>query len=214
MHFLPLAAKRSPKVGGASRQAASKHFTIHPWRQTFRPANLFCRQFKGLPVNHLNSTRSGCTMDRRKFNRLAAAALGGIVAGASISRAADKDEKKDKDKDEPKAKDPKKPALLQEPHVCRGLNTCKGKGKGKKNECAGQGDCSTAKAHTCGGDNDCRGLGGCKDDPGENACKGKGNCHVPLNDEAWAKARKRFEAEAKKAEMKIGDAPKKAAKDK
>ena len=52
-------------------------------------------------------------MDRRDFNRLAAASLGGIVAGASISRAADKDDKAAKDKDEPKAKDPKKPALLK-----------------------------------------------------------------------------------------------------
>ena len=144
-------------------------------------------------------------MNRRDFHRLAAAALGGIVAGASLSRADDKD-KPDKDKG---PKDPKKPALLQEPHVCRGLNSCKTNGKGGKNDCAGQGDCATAKAHTCGGENDCRGLGGCGEMPGENDCKGKGKCHVPLDNDAWPKARKRFEAEMKKANMKFGDAPKK-----
>ncbi len=166
-------------------------------------------------------------MNRREFHKLAAAALGGVVAGAGLTQAADKDEKPAKDKpekdkpekDKPEKdkgpKDAKKPALLQEPNVCRGLNICKGKGKGGKNDCAGQGDCSTAKAHTCGGENDCRGLGGCKDDPGENACKGKGNCHVPLNKDAWPKARKRFEAEMKKADKKFGDAPKaKETKDK
>jgi hypothetical protein len=151
-------------------------------------------------------------MDRRKFNRLAAAALGGMVAGAGLTQASDKDDKaKDKDK-EAGPKDPKKPVMLQEPHVCRGLNTCKGKGKGGKNDCAGQGDCATAKAHTCAGDNDCRGLGGCQNDPGFNDCKGKGSCHVPLKDDAWKKARAKFEAEAKKADVKIGAAPK--AKDK
>ena len=52
----------------------------------------------------------------------------------------------------------------------------------KKNDCAGQGDCATAKAHTCGGENDCAGLGGCGAHPGENKCKGMGDCHVPLAD--------------------------------
>ena len=50
-------------------------------------------------------------MNRREFHKLAAAALGGVVAGASLVRAADKDDKKDKpakDKDAPKAKDDKK----------------------------------------------------------------------------------------------------------
>jgi hypothetical protein len=140
-------------------------------------------------------------LNRRDFTKLAAAALGGVIAGASVGRADDKKE------DKPKAKDPKKPALLQEPHVCRGLNTCKGKGKGGKNACAGQGACATAKAHTCGGDNECRGLGGCGSNPGENDCKGKGKCHVPLHDSAWAKARKRFEEEMKKDKKEFGKAP-------
>jgi hypothetical protein len=146
-------------------------------------------------------------MNRRDFHKLSMAALGGALAGAGMARA---DDKKSSSDDKPKPKDPKKPALLQEPHVCRGLNTCKSKGKGGKNDCAGQGACATAKAHTCGGENDCRGLGGCGKSPGENECKGKGECHVPLADDGWKKARTRFEAEMKKADKKFGDAPKKA----
>ena len=138
-------------------------------------------------------------MNRRDFTKLAAAALGGALAGAKLAAADDK----------PKAKDKAKPLLLQEPHVCRGLNTCKGKAKGGKNDCAGMGQCATAKAHTCGGDNDCAGLGGCGEHPGENKCKGMGECHVPLTDKSWAKARKSFEAAMKKADKKFGAAPKK-----
>ena len=145
-------------------------------------------------------------MNRRDFTRLAAAALGGALAGARIAAAEDKKDEK------PKKKDVNKPLLLQEPHVCRGLNTCKGKGKGGKNDCAGMGQCATAKAHTCGGDNECAGLGGCGDTPGENKCNGKGDCHVPLSDKAWAKARKSYEAAMKKADKKFGDAPKKSEK--
>jgi hypothetical protein len=147
-------------------------------------------------------------MNRRDFHKLAAAALGGVTAGANLLHAEDKDKnEKDKDKDKPKPKDPKKPLFLQEPHICRGLNTCKNKGKGGKNECAGRGACATAKAHTCGGDNECRGLGGCGKKPGENDCKEKGDCHVPLQDSAWKIARKRFEEEMTKAKKKFGDAP-------
>jgi hypothetical protein len=136
-------------------------------------------------------------MNRRDFHRLTVAALGGVLAGAGLASA----------EDQPKPKDPKKPLFLQEPHICRGLNTCKGKGKGGKNDCAGQGACATVKAHTCSGDNECRGLGGCGNSPGENACKGKGECGVPMEDKAWAKARKRFEEEMTKAKKKFGKAP-------
>ena len=94
-------------------------------------------------------------MNRRDFTRLAAAALGGVMAGAKLAAAEDKKEEK------PKPKDKEKPLLLQEPHVCRGLNSCKEKGKGGKNDCAGQGACFTAAKHDCGGDNECAGLGGC-----------------------------------------------------
>jgi len=142
-------------------------------------------------------------VNRRDFARLAAAALGGVMAGAQLAAADDKKEEK------PKKKDVKKPLLLQDPHVCRGLNTCKSKGKGGKNDCAGMGQCSTAKSITCAGENDCAGLGGCGDHPGENKCKGMGECSVPLGSKAWAKARKNFEAAMKKADKKFGEAPKK-----
>jgi hypothetical protein len=140
-------------------------------------------------------------MNRRDFTRLAAAALGGMVAGASIVHA----------DEAPKKKDPEKPLLLQEPHICRGLNpTCKGEYKGKKNECAGQSFGPTIKEHKCKGMNDCVGTGGCGEKPGENKCKGMGECAVPLKDEVWARARKNFEAAMKKANKTFGDAPKKA----
>ncbi|HEV8003251.1 MAG TPA: hypothetical protein VGP63_25415 [Planctomycetaceae bacterium] len=139
-------------------------------------------------------------MDRRNFNKLAAAALGGMVAGAGLVRAAD----------EAKKKDPSKPLLLQEPHICRGLNpTCKGETAGKKNDCAGQAHGPSVKDHACKTHNDCAGTGGCGEKPGENKCKGMGECAVPLKDEAWAKARKNFETAMKKAGKTFGDAPKK-----
>ncbi len=91
------------------------------------------------------------------------------------------------DKDKPK--DPKKPLLLQEPHICRGLNpTCKGEYKGKKNDCAGQAFGPSIKEHVCKTHNDCAGLGGCGEHPGENKCKEMGECAVPLKDKAWEKA--------------------------
>jgi len=109
---------------------------------------------------------------RRDFSKLAAAALGGVIAGsAALSAAAADDES----------------PLLKEPHVCCGLNTCKGTGSDKKNDCAGMGHCATAKKHTCKGENDCKGQGGCKTADhacaGKNACKGKGGCAVPVKKE-------------------------------
>src|SRR6266853_141307 len=102
-------------------------------------------------------------MDRRRFNKLAVAAMGGLMAGATLARAED---------EKPKKKDPKKPLLLQDPHICRGLNaTCKGEVKGKKNDCAGMAYGPTVKEHACKGHNDCAGLGGCGEHPGENKCK-------------------------------------------
>jgi hypothetical protein len=144
-------------------------------------------------------------LDRRQFQKLAAAVLGGLVTGASAGLA--------EDKKEDKKKDPNKPLLLQEPHICRGLNpTCKGEIKGKKHECAGQSNCAAIKAHKCKGMNDCAGLGGCGDHPGENKCKGMGDCAVPLSDDAWKKARKNFEAAMAKANKKFGPAPEKPKK--
>src|SRR4051794_26501106 len=135
-------------------------------------------------------------MDRRTFNQLTAAALSGLLAGVS---SADAQEKKKKSSSR-KKKDLKKSLWLQEPHVCRGLNTCKGLGKGKKNDCAGMGDCATSNYHSCHGGNDCAGLGGCGSNPGENRCRGQGNCAVPLMDKQWTMARKKFEAAMKKAD--------------
>ncbi len=83
--------------------------------------------------------------------------------------------------------------ILNDPHVCRGLNTCKGKGKGGTNSCAGQGACATVESHACNGLNDCKGHGGCGEFPGQNACKGKGACAVKMKKETWTKAREVFE---------------------
>ncbi len=158
--------------------------------------------------HHKGKSMDSQELNRRAFGKLAAAALGGMLVGASVGLAADKADKAAKGG----KKDQDKPLMAQEPHICRGLNTCKNHSHGGKNECAGTGDCATAKAHTCAGDNDCAGLGGCNakvDMPGENKCKGMGSCHVPLEDSGWAKARKNFEAAMEKAEKKFGDAPKK-----
>ncbi len=135
-------------------------------------------------------------LSRRDFGKLSVAALAGLTAGAGVTWGAD-------EKGGKKVKNP----LLSDPHVCRGLNTCKNKGASKKNSCAGQGDCATVAKHSCGGDNECKGQGGCGAKPGENACKGQGKCHVPLEPGAWKKARKRFEELMKADGKKFGKAP-------
>jgi hypothetical protein len=137
-------------------------------------------------------------LSRREFARLSVAALAGLSVGGAAAFA---------DDTKKAASNP----LLSDPHVCRGLNTCKGKGADKKNSCAGTGTCATAKSHPCGSANECKGQGGCGDTPGENACKGKGDCHVPLAKDAWKKARKHFEVLMKADNKKFGDAPKKSA---
>ena len=148
-------------------------------------------------------------MNRRNFAKWTAAALGGVAAGAMIgcgqkpaAPAAGEAAKSEFDS----------ALLLEEPHVCRGLNTCKGTFGGKENDCAGLGQCATAKAHGCNAQNECKGQGGCGEHPGENACKGKGACAVPLSDDAWKKARANYEAAMTKAGKKFGPAPEKAAK--
>ena len=147
-------------------------------------------------------------LNRRDFQRLTAAAVGGLLAGAAIGGSASgADDKKDK----VPRKDKKKNPILGEPHVCRGINMCKGLGTDKKNACAGQGTCATAKAHLCHFKNECRGQGGCGAKPGENECKQKGECGVPLSSGAWKKARARFEALMKKEGKKVGPAPPKKA---
>ncbi len=153
------------------------------------------------------------TLNRRELCRLAVAALGGLAAGTLVgcgggkSPPAAETNKKDKDKKDTQVADAT-PRLLEDPHVCRGINTCKNKGKkSTTNECAGQAHCATVTAHDCNGMNACKGQGGCGEHPGENECKGKGGCEVPLSDKTWPKARKRFEELMTKAGKKFGDAP-------
>jgi hypothetical protein len=159
------------------------------------------------------------TLSRRDLHRLAFAALGGLVAGTLAgcggnpapekkAATADKTDKAETKKDKEVAADDATPRLLQDPHVCRGINTCKNKGKkGTTNDCAGRAHCATVVAHDCNGMNDCKGMGGCGEHPGENGCKGKGGCEVPLSDKTWPKARKRFEELMTQAGKKFGDAP-------
>jgi hypothetical protein len=139
-------------------------------------------------------------LNRRDFERLTAAAIGGLLAGGGLTASAHA-------ADEAPKKDPKKNPMLGEPHVCRGINMCKGLGATKDNACAGQGACATAKAHTCHYDNECRGQGGCGNKPGENECKGKGECGVPMGAKTWKKARARFEELMAKEGKKVGPAP-------
>jgi hypothetical protein len=124
-------------------------------------------------------------IDRRTFHQLTAAALSGIAAGSLAGCGGEK----------PAAKPAGTATAVADVHLCRGLNDCKGRGKGGSNDCRGQGACATAKEHTCSGKNDCKGLGGCGGSEGANDCKGKGGCHVPLMDDAWDKLRKKMETQ-------------------
>ena len=149
-------------------------------------------------------------LTRRDLNRLALAALGGLTAGSLVgcggtpsTKSGTSTETGTTNKEADAT-----PRLLQDPHVCRGINTCKNKGKkGTTNECAGQAHCATVTAHDCNGMNACKGQGGCGEHPGENECKGKGGCEVPLSDKTWPKARKRFEELMARAGKKFGAAP-------
>lgn len=138
------------------------------------------------------------SVSRRDFSKLATVAVGGMIAG---SRAAMGQEAKD---DEGFPVDPK--LLLEDPNVCRGLNTCSGKGKGD-HSCAGQSACATVEAHSCHGTNDCKGQGGCGGYPGQNACKEQGQCAVPLGKDTWSIARKQFEQLMKATGKEFGKAP-------
>jgi hypothetical protein len=155
---------------------------------------------------------SDSPLNRRDVNRLALAALGGLVTG-TLAGCRGKPQTKPSGEGKPQATDmpgtgTEPSLLLRDPHVCRGINTCKNKGKPRTaNACAGQGTCATVAAHDCQGMNECKGQGGCGEHPGENDCKGKGGCQVPLSDKTWPKARKRFEELMTKAGKKFGDAP-------
>lgn len=160
--------------------------------------------------------------NRRDFNRLTVAAFGGLVAGTVIGcGGGDKPAETgggggggggstgaETGGGAEAAKDVDSALLLEEPHVCRGLNTCKGKGKGEANECAGQGACATAEAHECATLNACKGQGGCGEHPGQNACKGKGKCGVPMTmKDKWQKARDKFVELMKEKGKEVGDPP-------
>ncbi len=151
---------------------------------------------------------SDSTLNRRDLNRLALAALGGLFTGAIVGCSGrDKDKQTDDKKEKEPAPGDATSRLLQDPHVCRGINTCKNKGKkGTTNECAGQAHCATVAAHDCNGMNECKGQGGCGNNPGENKCKGQGGCQVPLSDKTWPKARKRFEELMAKGGKKFAEA--------
>ncbi len=134
------------------------------------------------------------TLSRRDLEKMVLAAAAGLLAGVIGGC-----ESKPVDKPAAKAGGPEGQAaddgaarLLEDPHVCRGINTCSNKGKtGTENKCAGQAHCATVVSHDCNGLNDCKGQGGCGEHPGENACKGQRTMHsVPLSDKTWPIARK------------------------
>lgn len=130
-------------------------------------------------------------LDRRQFQQLSSAALGGLLAGTMFGCGGGE----------------KVAQASGEQHLCRGLNDCKGQGADAKNDCRGQGTCATVTAHSCHGENSCKGLGGCGDTAGANACKGQGGCSVPLMDSAWNTVRDRLVTKWKAADAKFGEAP-------
>ena len=152
-------------------------------------------------------------LTRRLFNRLTAAAFGGMMTGSVIGCSQQADDGPDTSDeggtaDEGGTSDEGGIADAGgEVHVCRGLNTCKGQGAQGTNECAGQGTCATASHHTCGGQNECKGQGGCGENPGSNDCKGEGHCAVPMKGDMWQKARDAFKARMEAEGNSIGDAP-------
>jgi hypothetical protein len=164
-------------------------------------------------------------MNRRDFTRWTAAAFGGVVAGSMAGCAGESDTQTPAPAAGEGAAAPTDEGhmpgegnaaaegthdvayLIEEPHVCRGLNTCEGKGAGGDNACAGQGTCHTANKHSCHYDNECKGQGGCGANPGQNACKGKGECAVPLSKPAWESARAAFEKAMMGAGKQVGAAP-------
>ena len=162
-------------------------------------------------------------MNRRDFTRLTAAAFGGVVAGSMAGCGQSANNTTDSGAGAGGGEAGSVPSdsaggdaaveetetvslMLEEPHVCRGLNTCMNKGASGENACAGQGTCATAAAHDCTGHNECKGLGGCGGEHGTNACKGMGGCGVPL-EHGWEDVRKKFEEAMTAAGKEFGAAP-------
>ncbi len=155
-------------------------------------------------------------LDRRDFQKWTLAAFAGFAAGGTLGCGGGA-EKPSGQAATPAATagdanklTPQEELLVDDLHVCRGLNTCKGLGRGKDNACAGQGTCASVADHACGADHKCKGQAGCGNEPGQNSCEGKGGCHVPLMDEVWEKARTAFETAMKKQGKSVGAAPAKA----
>lgn len=137
-------------------------------------------EFEGSLILAVKREGSFVNIQRRDFNKMLLAAVGGIVTGATVGCGSS--EKKETSNSGGDA------------HVCKGKNACKGKGgcgvEGKhdcagKNSCKGTGGCaSKAARHECKGKNACKSMGGCKSGDGgcagKNSCKGNGGCKVPL----------------------------------
>lgn len=159
----------------------------------------------------------GNGLDRREFHKLTAAALTGMIAGTAIGCGGTAPSPQAGGQTKPEAATGNaalalteaEQLIIDEPHTCRGLNSCKNLGRSKENSCAGQGTCASIADSTCGGNNKCKGQGGCGTLPGMNSCEGKGGCHIPLMDEAWTKARGVFETAMKKSGKSFGPAPQK-----
>jgi len=147
---------------------------------------------------------------RRRFNQLVLAALGGTLSGVVLGCTGGQKGTTTSDAASQGNNYDENLLLAGDPHICRGLNLCKGQGKSKSNDCAGQGDCASAAKHACDGQNTCKGQGGCGEHPGQNQCKGQGACAVPLKDKTWEKARAKFEELLAKQGKKAGPAPPKA----
>jgi hypothetical protein len=135
----------------------------------------------------------GGALGRRAFGRFLSAAVAGMTAGGQAL--AQKQRPCEKPGCECVRGDcPGCRCTLERPsHICKGHNTCKGKGGCQtdknacagKNVCKGQGGCAaTAARHECAGKNACKGMGGCKSGDagcaGKNSCKGKGGCATPV----------------------------------
>lgn len=149
---------------------------------------------------------------RRRFHELAGAALGGVLAGGLIGcGGSEKSAEQAGKTPEPAGAGDEAVTLVAitagEKHACRGLNTCRGLGKGGENQCAGQSECATYEHHECGGQNACKGQGGCGAHPAQNECKGHGGCAIPLMAHAWTAARAQFEKEMGEAGKTFADAP-------
>jgi len=153
---------------------------------------------------------------RRDFHRLTLAAFGGVLTGAAVGcgggtpPTTPAPSTSGTAPGEAASLSEAEKLIIDEPHTCRGLNSCKNLGRSKENACAGQGTCASIADAACAGNNACKGQGGCGELPGMNSCKGEGGCHIPLMEEAWKKARTAFETAMKKSAKEFGAAPEKA----